>query len=371
MKILHVYRTFFPDTQGGLEEAIRQICMATQTLGADTRVLSCSPNPDIVPIVINGIEVYRAKQFAEIASCNLSIRAFAMYRKLSEWADVIHFHFPWPMADLLDFFSRTNKPTVLTYHSDIVRQKFWMTLYRPLMISFLRNVNAIIPTSQRYADSSPVLSAFKDKLAVIPLGLDEKSYPHPDQRIVENISRDRNITYFLFVGVLRYYKGLDFLVEAVRNAPFDVIIAGTGPEEGHIRNKVNKDGISNVQLVGQISDAEKVALMQHARGVVLPSHLRSEAFGVTLVEGAMFAKPLITTEIGTGTSFVCNHSENGLIVPPANSHALRDALFELWRNNSLAERMGEASRTRYESLFTAQRMASSYMQLYRDLIQSP
>ena len=55
MRVLHVYRTYFPDTQGGLEEAIRQICASTKVHGVENRVFMLSRNPQ--PAIINRPEV--------------------------------------------------------------------------------------------------------------------------------------------------------------------------------------------------------------------------------------------------------------------------------------------------------------------------
>ena len=371
MNILHVYKTFFPDSQGGLEEAIRQICSGTQELGAKTRVLSCTRDPDPSPKNINGIEVYRAKQFAEIASCNLSVAAFSTYRKHAEWADVIHFHFPWPLADLLALSHKTDKPKVLTYHSDIVKQRLIATLYHPLMKAYFNRVQAIVATSENYVTSSHVLQRLGDKLRVIPLGIDEQGYPKADKATNACLSSTLPNSYFLFIGVLRYYKGLEYLLRAAQGAPFQVVIAGSGPQEANIRRMVNDLDLKNVSLTGQVTDAQKVALMENARAVVLPSHLRSEAFGVTLLEGAMFAKPLVTTELGTGTSWVCANNENGLVVPPANPPALRHALETLWSDSGLCNRFSAASRERYERLFTTAAMARQYMVLYQQLGAEP
>lgn len=119
--------------------------------------------------------------------------------------------------------------------------------------------------------------------------------------------------------------------------------------------------------MGQISDPDKVALYRLARAAVFPSSLRAEAFGVTLVEGAMYGKPLIYTEIGTGTSYVNLHGETGIVVPPTDSEALRDAMQTLKRDDALADRLGANARRRYEQRFTAERMGAAYAALYRRL----
>ena len=158
MRILHVYRTYFPDSQGGLEEVIRQICLNSQAHGVESRVFCLSSDAD--PKVIRRPEgrVYRAPRDFEVASCSMSRTALPMFKRLVDWADVVHYHFPWPFADFLHFAAQVNKPTVLTYHSDIVRQRTLGKLYSPLMDQFLSSVDRIVCTSPNYFATSDVLS---------------------------------------------------------------------------------------------------------------------------------------------------------------------------------------------------------------------
>jgi len=169
------------------------------------------------------------------------------------------------------------------------------------------------------------------------------------------------------VGVLRYYKGLHILIDALQNTSLQCVITGAGPIETELKEQATKLGLKNVKFLGYVSDSEKVALYQLCRAVVFPSHLRSEAFGVTLIEGAMFGKPLISCEIGTGTTYVNADGETGIVVPPANTKALRGAMLKLDGDEALAESLGKAARSRYERLFTGRLMGERYAQLYKKL----
>src|SRR5690606_26566538 len=94
----------------------------------------------------------------------------------------------------------------------------------------------------------------------------------------------------------------------------------------------------------------------------------SEAFGISLLEGAMFGKPMISSEIGTGTSYINSHGETGLVVPPGDVQALRLAMDRLWHDQALAERMGAAAQQRYIELFTAERMSQSMADIYQQVL---
>ncbi|HET8701292.1 MAG TPA: glycosyltransferase [Nitrococcus sp.] len=367
MHVLHVFKTYFPETQGGLEEVIRQICRSTQRLGVKSRVLTLSS--DVTPRYLRRQEalVVRCHRTADVASCGLSLDAWRVFRRQLRWADVIHYHYPWPFADLLHLIARVSAPAVLTYHADIVRQQRLMRFYAPLMQRFFASLDRVVATSSNYAASSEVLRRYRHKVEVIPIGLDEAGYPIVEDDRLRALRSRVGEGFFFFVGVLRYYKGLDVLLDAVEGTKLPVVIAGSGPIGADLRAEARRRGIDNVHFLGQVSDMDKVALFRLARAVVFPSYMRAEAFGVTLAEGAMYSKPLISTEIGTGTSYVNVNGETGIVIPPKDTGALRDAMQALHRDGALAQRLGANARRRYEQLFTAERMGAAYAALYRCL----
>lgn len=370
MKVLHVYKSYYPDTVGGIEQVIAQLGTALAELGHESRIFTLSPDP--VPPVLHRAEgeVHRSRTTLEIASNPLSISAFEAFRRQLEWADVVHYQFPWPFADLLHLTRARTKPSVVSYQSDIVRQKSLMRAYAPLMKRFLRSVDAIVATSPQYLESSPVLERFAGKVSVIPNGIDEASYPSPSSESIEQWRARVGEGFFLFVGVLRYYKGLETLLHAAKGFGGQVVIAGAGPELAHLQETVAREGLANVRFVGAVSEQDKVCLLQLARAFVFPSHLRSEAFGMSLVEAAMSAKPMICCEIGTGTSYINMDGVTGLVVPPEDPQALRAAMRRLADDPAMAQSMGDAARARFETLFSARRMAQSYQAIYRELVSA-
>ena len=294
--------------------------------------------------------------------------AFLRFRQLAKEADIIHYHFPYPFADLLHFITRVDKPTVLTYHSDIVKQKYLLKLYQPLMNKFLGSVDRIVATSPNYLKSSKVLARFKDKVSVIPIGLDKSTYQTLNKDRLEYWKKKFGDKFFLFVGVMRYYKGLHILIEAARNSDYPIVVVGAGPIEKELKDQVESLGINNIYFIGFISDEEKVTLFTLSYAILFPSHLRSEAFGISLLEGAMYGKPLISSEIGTCTTYINIDGETGMVVPPSDPGALRKAMDYLWNNPVVAKKMGESAEERYWDLFTADKMAKSYVDLYQSLL---
>ncbi|MBL4280049.1 glycosyltransferase family 4 protein [Vibrio fluvialis] len=366
MKVLHVYRTCYPETKGGVEQVIRFIASGTKPLGVETKILTLS-DEETAPYFCEGTEIIPVKKTMEVSSNGFSLQLITELKKLAQWADIIHYHYPWPSGDFLSLFAG-KKPSIVTYHSDIVRQKLLKALYKPLESYFLRHADMLVATSPQYAQSSINLQKYQHKVRVIPLAVEESTYPTPSESNIAQWRDKIGEGFFLFVGVLRYYKGLDYLLEAAKINRLPVVIAGDGPERGKLEAYIAQHKLDNVKLVGFVSEEDKVALHLLSKAFVFPSHLRSEAFGISLIEAQMYHKPIISCDIGTGSSYVNIHGETGLTVPAADSQRFAQAMQELDQQPQWRDQLGEKARQRFEQEFTAQRYADSYVKLYRELL---
>jgi rhamnosyl/mannosyltransferase len=369
MRILHFCKTYYPDSWGGIEQVIRQMCVGTGRLGVRNEVLTLTRHGGPELMEIEGHSVHRVRLDFEIASNAVSVASIRKLAHLAQDADVIHYHFPWPFMDLAHFMARVKKPTVVTYHSDIVRQKTLLRVYSPLKRSFLKDVDSIVATSPNYLASSPVLKRYEDKVTTIPFGLDKSTYPEPRPEVLERWRARCGERFFLFVGVLRYYKGLHILLEAMARNGYPVVIVGAGPIEQELKQHAARLNLGdNVIFAGAVDEEDKVALLKLCFALAFPSHLRSEAFGISLLEGAMYGKPMISSEIGTGTTYINIDQDTGLVVPPSDVGAFDKAMRALWENPQLAAEMGRRAEQRYWGLFTAEKMAEDYAALYRSLL---
>jgi rhamnosyl/mannosyltransferase len=362
MKILHVYRTYLPENFTGVPRVIHSLAEGHAARGIESHVFTLAENPGPEPIAVDRHFVRQAKRHASLASTDLSLSAFRSFAAALPGADIVHYHFPWPLADLLHLAHGRGKPAVVTYHSDIVRQRVLRRFYAPVMGRFLGGVDRIVATSPNYAETSPVLARYRDRLSVIPIGIPDRT--PPEAATVEAWRQRLGSGFFLFVGELRYYKGATFLVEAARASGLPVVMAGRN--DG---GELDVAGLpANVTYLGPVSEADKEALLALCRAFVFPSHLRSEAFGVALLEAARAGRPMISCEIGSGTSYVNRDGETGIVVAPRDAPALARAMVQLAGDEALSETMGAAGRQRYEALFGADAMAESYLDLYRELL---
>jgi rhamnosyl/mannosyltransferase len=291
-------------------------------------------------------------------------------RKYSKDVDIIHFHHPNPTAELAFLVAGLKKKLVVTYHSDIIRQDKLGKLYSPFRHIFLRSADKIIVTSPNYLDSSKVLRKHKDKCTVITLGIDINRFrSDKDLPMVEKIrSENKNSQIILFVGCFRYYKGLHLLLMAMKNVHGKLLLIGAGPEEKKLLNIAEINNLNEkVCFLGQLSDEEVNAYYKACDIFVLPSHLRSEAFGIVQLEAMCCRKPVVSTELGTGTTFVNLNNETGLTVKPNDVDSLSDALNYLINNPNKRKRFGESGYRRAIQLFNSEKMVKDTLKLYKTI----
>ncbi|RPI24595.1 MAG: glycosyltransferase [Acidobacteria bacterium] len=365
MRVLQVYKDYFP-VLGGIENHLKLLAEGLQARGVDVSVLVTNTGLRTRQETVNGLPVVKCGRLLTIASAPLSLDFFRHFRRLKP--DITHLHFPYPPGELAHLLFGDRSRLVITYHSDVIRQRYLLRVYAPLLRLLLKRADKIIVTSPVYAQSSVFLRPVLDKCLVIPLAIEVERFLNDKDNQPEIRSRFQP-PFTLFVGHLRYYKGLDFLLNAMVTVPGQLLIAGSGSAEADYRRLADQLGISGrVHFLGEVPDAELPALYRSADVFVLPSIQRSEAFGLVQLEAMASAVPVVSTELGTGTSFVNRHGETGLVVPPRDPIALAAAIRHLLECPETRKRMGNAGRKRVCSLFSKETMLDRVMDLYGQLM---
>ena len=283
--------------------------------------------------------------------------------------DVIHLQFPWPTGEILTLLSRTDKPKVLTFHCDVFNNKLGKLFYHPIVDKILDKVDVIVPTSENLLNNTPVLSKYKNKAKVINLWLDEcrfKNLNNPSDSIklfVKEVG-----SYALFVGVLRWYKGLTFLIEAAKKVKGNIVIVGKGPLYKELERSIKAENLKNIYLLGYQSDEDVNYLMQNMNHLVLPSISPAEAFGQVLLEASYNGRPMISTELGTGTSYVNLNEETGIVVQPKDVNKLAASMNLLFEDSNLANNFGRNAKIRFEKYFTESEQGPKYVSIYNQLL---
>lgn len=365
--ITHFFKTYFPDTQGGLEEAIRQIGKYSISKGFNVNVVSISSENKIQ--YYDGMKCITFKKNLGLSTMPISFTLWREFKNIVEESDIIQLHFPYPYAELLALFYSIKKPIVITFHAEIVGRDFLMTCYTPFVERLFKKVNAIVPTSQNLADTTSLLKKYVGKITPINLWLDKERFSklcEPSDNFKKEVSTFND--YALFVGVLRPYKGLDVLLDAAKNVSKNIVIVGKGPEMSHLKDRILLENIGNVFLLGYQSDDNVAYLLKKSTFFVLPSCNRGECFGQVLLEASYYHKAMISTELGTGTSFVNLDSVTGFVVPPNNAQILSEKMDLLFNNAELCSRMGENAYKRYNDCFTENIQGEKYISLYEKLL---
>jgi rhamnosyl/mannosyltransferase len=364
VKVVHIFKDFYPPTTGGIEQHMHLLC-SELSKHVDVAVLVPSRSCRMVDEQIDGIRVVRVPEFGRYASAPLCPTLPRWLRRLRP--DIVHLHFPNPMGDLGYLMSGVRAPLVVTYHADIIKQRRFLPFYRPIVDAVLRRADRIIATSPDYIASSPVLSRYRDRCVVVPFGVDRRRFA---LRPTDGASvREARLRYgdriLLFVGVLRYYKGIDILLRSMQRVQGHAVIVGRGAEEAPLRARAAALNVADrVTFVGEVPDAELRVLLHACDVFVLPSIDRCEAFGIAQIEAMACGKPVVSSDLPTGVRFVNQNERTGLLVAPGDADALAGALSRLLEDPDARRRFGEAARNRVCREFTAERMTEATLEVY-------
>lgn len=376
MKILHLYKDYFP-VLGGIENHIKWQAEGMLGRGHRVQVLVTNSRARDAVESIGGVPVYKCSRHFNISSAPIGLGMAGHLRRLGRDADIVHLHAPYPPGELAQLLVGAGNRTVITWHSDIVKQAGLLRFYAPFLRAILGRADRILPTSPVYVESSPFLNPIQQrtphKLSVVPLGIDLSRFaptPAIERDAAAIRARYGPEPLVLFVGRLRYYKGLHVLVEAMaQTRAAQCLVVGTGPLEAEIRGQVARLGIPDrVHFAGEVGDAALPAYYRAGDIFCLPSVHRSEAFGIVLLEAMASGLPLISTELGTGTSWVNQHEVTGLVVPSEDAGALAAAIERLAENGSERQAFGQAARRRAEAEFGLAQMLTRTEEVYAQLL---
>jgi glycosyltransferase involved in cell wall biosynthesis len=359
LRVLQVGKFYHP-RYGGMETHLKALCDAIRpTVHVEAAVSNESRQS--VCEMIDGIRVRRSGTLMKIAGASVSpglVRAIRESR-----ADLIHLHLPNPTGILAWIASGNPASVLVTYHSDVVRQKYLGTAFSPILDYTLRRSAAILVSSAEYVRTSPVLPRFHDRCRVVPFGIDLEPYENPDLAAVSNIRRKFGERIVLVVGRLVYYKGLEYMIRAMKNIDAHLLLVGSGPLQQELEREVSAAGVGErVTFLGRVDDV--VSYYNACDVFALPSVERSESFGMVQLEAMACSKPVVNTALPSGVPWVSIHNETGLTVPFRSAEALADAINGLLCNRARRLELGRAARRRVESEFTIGLMVRRTLEAY-------
>lgn len=352
-KVLVVNKYFYH--VGGIEEFTRNISLLKDKY-VSVKVIACSSRQKLnEEIAYRDVNIYKTN----FVVFNTPISFGFIFALIKEYFknDIIHLNSPFPVAEffvsILTFLKK--KKIIVTYHSDVLRQKVVFTILKPFIkILFKRSI--VVSTSE-FLLKSKILDDIKNKM-VIPLGQKDLS---------EGFVKDYSMNgYCLFVGRLVYYKGLFILLDAMKKFPGKLKVVGTGPLESLIKEYIQDNNLGDrVEMLGFVSNDKLINLYKNASFFVFPSIEKTEAFGIVQINAMNFGLPIINTRLETGVPWVARNNIEAITVKPGDPNELVEAMIALYNNSLLRERLGTAGRKRFFENFVLEKMINSYLNLYK------
>jgi len=367
LKVLMVNKLYYPHI-GGVEKHVQDLA---ESIKGEVKVKALVANTGFKTVVeeVNGVQVIKTASLGTLASAPLAPSLWLWLRRLRP--DIYHFHFPYPIGDISYLLARPKGKLVVTYHSDIIRQKRLLALYRPFMNRFLKRADVIIAGSPNMVKNSPVLKRYSAKCKVVNYGINVERFkltPELEKQAAFLRRRLGGRNIILFVGRLVYYKGVSYLVEAMQHIDGMLVLAGEGGLRSELEKKAAELGVADkIIFYGRAKDSELPALYHACDIFALPSVASTEAFGLVQLEAQACGKPVVSTNLPTGVPYANLDNVTGLIAEPKDSLALAKAVSRLLNEPELRLRLGAQGKKRVETEFMQSAMAAAVLKIYREL----
>lgn len=362
---------------GGIERVVQDIAEGLKD-ETEMEVLTCQVKGRETVEKVHGVRVRRCASLGTLFSLPVAPTFLIQFKKKSKEKDIIHLHLPFPLADLACLLSGYKGKVVLWWHSDVVRQKNLMLVYKPLMEWLLKRADAIMVATEGHIEGSSYLKPYQSKCYVIPFGV-KKNVIEDGERYLQrttDLTNDKSDLvdkpfHLLFIGRLVYYKGCDVLLQAMAKTKGVILnIVGDGPLKEDLEMQKKELGLqSRVFFLGNVGDEELRRQLANCDAFVLPSIAKSEAFGIVQIEAMAYGKPVINTKLPSGVPYVSLDKETGLTVEPGNADALADAIQMFADNPELVKRYGKAAAKRVREEFQIEKMQREVLKVYQELAE--
>jgi rhamnosyl/mannosyltransferase len=352
---------------GGIETHVQVLCRQLQR-HVDVEVLVANETRETEEFWDDEIKVTRLATRLNFSTAPICPQLTGNIRRAK--ANLVHLHLPNPPAILSFLASGYRGPVIATYHSDIVRQAWMARAFDPILRLFLKRCSAIIASSSRYVETSPVLSRYVDRCHVIPYGIPIEHFSTWDSAEIARIRKRYGPRLIISAGRLIYYKGFEYLIEAMRDVDGHLLIVGEGHLREDLESKARAAHVDHkVTFLGKIPNL--VPFFQAADIFALASVARSEAFGIVQLEAMACGTPVVNTSLDSGVPTVSLDGVTGITVPPRDSRALAGAINTLLDNSELRHNYGKAGRARVEKEFDQDIMLERTVQLYQQVLRVP
>ena len=364
LRVVHVHKDIYPPVKAGIERHIDALRRSMPTVESNVLVAARRRRTS-VRVVHSGLEV-RAAELCRVLSTPLAPSMPAWIRRMD--SDLVHVHMPYPPGEASAVLAAGDRPIIVSYHADVVRQAWLAPLYGPIAKTLLRRAAAVVVGSDGMLERSPLLEDFRGKGRVVPYGIDTSRFD--PERVSDDAVRAVRERFggplVVAVGRLVYYKGLDLLIDAVARMPLSLVIVGSGPMAGTLAARARDN--PRVHFTGEIPDDELVELLAAADCYVLASTSRAESFGLATVEAQAMETPAVVTDLGTGTTDAIADRETGIAVAAGQARALEEGLRWIFADEDRRAAMARAARHRAVEQHSEDVQAKRMLAVYEDVL---
>ncbi len=373
MRIVQVAPYFHPHA-GGVESHVRSLAGEFARQGHEVTVVTSHFRAGLPSVErTDGFRIVRARTLGVLFNTPLDVGCGQVLRGLE--ADVIHLHYPPPLTSF--FATRalddSTVPVCLTYHCDLFLAggagRVVAGLYeRTLLPPTLSRVDRIVVHTRSYGTTSAVLRG--RELDIIPAVVDLRRF-RPGLDVTE-LRRELGLEgrrVVAFTGRLVAHKGVDVILQALRELPPDVslVVVGRGPRLVDLERLARRVGVAERALFcPSVSDDDLPRYLALANVFAFPSQNRLEGFGLAVAEAMACGLPVVTSDM-PGVREVIDDGVHGFLVQPLLADDLAAKIRILLDDPALARRLGEAARRRAETSYSLSQVAGQLIRLYGSL----
>jgi rhamnosyl/mannosyltransferase len=362
IKILHIGKYYHPYV-GGIEKNVKDIAEGLMSEYV-IDVLVCNTGHKSEINFIDGVKIIRCGQLLTIASTPISIGAYFMLKRMLSKYDIIHLHMQNPlMALYLWLLSKKMKgKLILTWHSDIEKQKMLGWFIEPLQRWIIRRSDKIICTTKLSVERSKSLFPYIAKTEVIHLGYRQSEIEYSEDYHILN-SKEWG-KYAILVGRLVESKNVKFLIGIADDLDLDhVLIIGDGPQKKMLQRQINKKYLhEKVILLGKLPRSTTLELMKNARCFLLPALY--EAFGIVILESFALGVPVIASN-AIGPEELIDSGIDGYIIPLSKDAEWKQCINKLILDDETKKMMGDNGKMKALKEYKIETMLQQVSSIYR------